>query len=283
MRQINCLNLTDIIQNLYTTASDPIRDFKIIISNSNKIAGFSKCERIYIGSYFCAQYFLNLPKKVIDDVLEFCKADNIKVTLVIPTFSEKNLDKGKEKIGEITQSLGEVADEVTVNDYGMLKYMSEQYKLKLNMGRLFMKDYRDLRYPEYFNTTLKPKIFTAYLDKLIAEYNISGLEFDPTHQTVNLENCPQNIEVGMHGPYCYATVGQICEFGSIHQEIEKKFRPNAVCQGECNSNVYRYKFNDGHEWLRVGRAVYFDNRTCEIQGISSLRNIYFPVDLVVNK
>lgn len=305
MREVNCLNLTDIIQNLYTTESDPIVGFDTIIKKCNETAGFERCERIYIGSYFCGQYFLNLPPKVIEDVAVFCGSENVKLTLVIPMFTEKNLDKGKDKIDDIVNALKEIIDEVTVNDYGMLEYMSKQYKLKCNIGRLFMKDYRDLRYPEYFNATLHPKIFTSYFNKLVEAYDINGIEFDPTHKTVNLETCPpgktasletcppgetvsletcpQNLVVGIHRPYCYMTVGQICEFASIHKEIEKKFRPNEVCQGECNSNVFRYKFNDGHEWLRVGRAVYFENRACEVQGIDSIRNIYFPVDLVVKR
>ncbi len=294
MRKMNCLNLTDILQNLYATASDTILDFKTIIKNCNELADFEKCERIYIGSYFCGQYFLNLPNKIIENVRTFCEAENVKITLVIPTFSEKNLDRGKDKIDDMVSYLKEVLDEVTINDYGMLEYMAKQYKLKCNMGRLFMKDYRDLRYPEYFNTTLHPKIFTSYFNELIKEYDINSIEIDPTHKTINLETCPQKetasletcpqgLVVGVHGPYCYMTVGQICEFGSIHKEIDKKFRPNGVCQGECNSHVIRYKFNDGHEWLRVGRAVYFENSQCEIEGISSIRNIYFPVDLVVKR
>lgn len=294
MREINCLNLTEIVQYLYTDTSDSIVDFKTIVNKSNALAGFEKCERIYIGSYFCAQYFLNLPKKIIEEAAAFCKEEDIKVTLVIPTFSEKNLDKGKEKIKEFVSLLEGVIDEITINDYGMLEYITKQYKLKCNIGRLFMKDYRDLRYPEYFNTTLHPKIFTSYFMKLIETYKINGLEFDPTHKTVSFETCPQNktatlkncpqeVVVGMHRPYCYMTVGQICEIGSIHKEIEKKFRPNEVCQGECSSHIFRYQFNDGHEWLRIGKAVYFDNRECEVQGVNCLRNIYFPVDLVVKK
>ena len=293
MREINCLNLTDIIQYLYNSKIELIEDFGSLIDKSNALAGFEKCERIYIGSYFCAQYFLNIPRKIIEEINEFCHKENIRITLVIPIFSEKNLEKGKQKIQEYIHELKEVLDEVTVNDYGMLDYVTSHYNLKYNIGRLFMKDYRDLRYPEYFNTILHPKAFNSYFYKIIDKYRISGIEFDPTHKTVNLEtyipnkavslkNRPQ-IEMGMHRPYCYVTVGQICEFGSIHKDIEKKFRPNEVCQGECNDNIFCYEFGDGHKWLRVGRAIYFDNRNCEVQGVSQIRNIYFPVDLVVKK
>ena len=151
------------------------------------------------------------------------------------------------------------------------------------MGRIFMKDYRDLRYAQYFNTTLKPKIFTTYFDELIDKYNIRGVEFDLTHREINFEACPKKLEIGVHAPYCYMTVGQICEFGSIHKSIEKKFRPNTTCQGECNLNMFRYNFNDGHEWLRVGRAIYFENKECQLVGMDSFRKIYFPVDLVVKQ
>lgn len=282
MREINCLNLTDIIQYLYNSKLEPIKDFKALIDKSNVLAGFEKCERVYIGSYFCAQYFLNIPHKIIEEIKAFCQAENIQVTLVIPIFSERNLERGKQKIEAYINALKEVLDEVTVNDYGMLDYITKHYNLKYNIGRLFMKDYRDIRYPEYFNTTLYPKAFNSYFYKIIEKYQINAIEFDPTHKIVNLETCPQ-IEMGMHRPYCYVTVGQICEFGSIHKDIEKKFRPNEVCQGECNDNIFCYEFGDGHRWLRIGRAVYFDNRECEVKGVNELRNIYFPVDLVVKK
>ncbi|WP_054743999.1 hypothetical protein [Cellulosilyticum ruminicola] len=294
MREINCLNLTDIIQYLYNNKLEPIEDFDTLIKRSNALAGFEKCERIYIGSYFCAQYFLNVPHKIIEEIKLYCHTQKIKVTLVIPIFSERNLEKAKQKIQECIHELKEVLDEITINDYGMLNYVTSHCNLKYNLGRLFMKDYRDLRYPEYFNTILHPKTFNSYFYKIIEKYHINTIEFDPTHKAVNLaafipnkataslKTCPQ-MEVAMHRPYCYVTVGQICEFGSIHKEIEKKFRPNEVCQGECNDNIFFYEFNDGHKWLRVGRAVYFDNRECEVQGVSQVRNIYFPVDLVVRK
>lgn len=283
MKQINCLNLTEIIQYLYTAKNNSVSDFKTIVSKSNELAGFEKCERIYLGSYFCAQYFLNLPKSLIKEVKAFCEENGTKLTLVLPTFTEKNLERGKYKIAELILELKGIMDEITVNDYGMLTYIPAHYNVHLNMGRVFMKDYRDLRYPEYFNMTLKPKIFTTYFEDIMKDYNVKGVEFDPTHSAINFEECPNGLEVGVHMPYCYMTVGQICEFASIHKTIDKKFRPNTTCQGECNTNIFKYNFNDGHDWLRVGRAIYFENKECKLEGIDCVRKIYFPVDLVVKQ
>lgn len=279
MLQSNCLNFCEIMEHLYE-ADSTLND---IIDEANKMAGFEKCERIYIGSYFCSQYFIHLSNEILRKLGMVCKERGIRVTLVIPTFSEKDLEKGKERVEIYKTDLGTCTDEMTVNDYGMLVYISQNYDIKLNMGRLFMKDYRDPRYEEYFNQTLQPKIFTTYLKDLIKKNKISGLEFDPTHRAIDLSEKPEGIHIGIHEPYCYMTVGHICEFASIHKEIDKKFRPNTSCQRECTSHIMRYNLHDGHNWIRVGRAIYFDNRTCDVKGSHERRIIYFPIDLEVGE
>lgn len=253
--------------------------FDLMVQHINKMAKFNQCERIYFGSSFCGQYFLHLSDQLIEALMIYCQSKKVHVTLVVPIFTEKHLKKGKEKIANILERYKACIDEVTINDYGMLLYIHETYQeIKLNMGRLFMKDYREPRYEEYFNETLYPRGFTQYLNKIIKAYQITGIEFDPTHRSIDFSEKPKGVEIGIYAPYAYITVGQICQVGGMHKPIEKKFRPNEPCSVECYKHRMKYFIGDERDWLRVGRAIYFKNEAPEIRGLSSYREIYAPLD-----
>lgn len=239
----------------------------------------TKIERIYIGSYFCGNYFLHIKLEDIKTLLSHYK-DKIRVTLVIPMFSQHHLEQGKRKLSYILENSKNVIDEITVNDYGMLSYIRNTYDIKINLGRLFMKDYRDPRYGEYFQQVLKPKIFTNYLAELCRKYGIEGMEFDPTHQVIDFSKAPKNISIGIHTPLCYLTTGQICEFASIPKKTELKYRPNTSCQKECQSCHLTYVDDENLTWYRWGRAIYFKNEEVCIQGVDTIREIRFPLEKV---
>ena len=280
MQKTECISLCEIMHDLYQ--KEP--NVEKLIDRACKEAGFSKCERIYFGSSFCGQYFLNMSRKEINLLVEACKKQNIKLTMVLPIFTEKHLERAKKKIESYISELREVLDEVTVNDYGMLVYLHTHYShLKLNMGRLFMKDYRDPRYEDYFNQTLKPKAFTTYLKKLVQDYHIGSIEFDPSHKSIDMSEKPEGIIIALYTPYCYETVGQICQMAGISQPIEKKFRPNEPCQQECNTHKIHYFIEEGHTWLKLGRAIYFKNESCEIKGVNCMRVIYSLLDWEVEQ
>lgn len=277
MTYTNCLNFSEIIQKRYE--QEP--NFNKLIARSNEQAGFACCERIYIGSSFCGQYFLHLKEKMVKDLVAFCEQETIKVTLVIPIFTEKNLQKGKEKIRQLSLWGKDVIDEMTVNDFGMLGYIHDTYpETRLNIGRLLLKDYREPRYPEYFNTCYKPRVLTKLFKELVKKYDVKGLEFDRTHEALDFSDTPEGVEIGLHEPYTYMTVGQICEMGSISLTPDKKFRPNAVCQEECSHHHIEYFLEDGRRWLRLGKAIYFENRSCEVVGTNHIRRIYTPIEEV---
>ena len=116
--------------------------------------------------------------------------------MVIPTFSEGDLEKGK-KIIEQLLSLGDgIIDECTVNDYGMLFFLQHK-KIAINLGRLFMKDYRDLRYQEYYQLPWKLKMFTEHMKQVIKECNVTGCEIDLTHKLMDLSDIPEAVYEGI--------------------------------------------------------------------------------------
>lgn len=261
MQTIECLNLCDIL----------IKDCKIVKN---------KYERIYVGSYFCAEFFMHMG---IEELGIFIGSQSSKITLVVPIFSQKNLEAGKEKITHIILKYYDKIDEITVNDYGMLDYVSNSFNICINMGRLFMKDYRDPRYEDYFRSTNSPRIFTEYLDKIISKYKVKGMEFDPTHSKIDFASKPDNMVIAVHTPYAYMTTGKICEYASTNTHIDKKFRPNKSCEVECANTRIHYEITDTMDWIRIGRTIFFENRKCELINLEKARLIYFPVDSEVQK
>ncbi len=283
MEKQPCLNLCEILQPIIGTGSICEK-----INQAMHMGEMTKCERIYFGSYFCGQYFVHLPKVQVEQLINFCKQHQMKLTLVIPILTQKHLKRGKEKLKELSIFFGKDIDEITVNDYGMLVYLYEKYHLeqesigekpfKLNLGRLLFKDYRDPRYSEYFKLPFKPRSFTNYMREMIKQYKIHCLELDPTHAVIDLSECPNEVLIGMHTPYCYETVGQICQMAGIHQPIEKKFRPNESCQKECEKEQIHYFSEGDYTWLKHGRTVYFKNPECKVIGARKIRSIYCPLE-----
>ncbi len=275
MQQINCLNLCEILPYLLTKKKilESLLDAKIV-------AQFKTCERIYIGSSFCGKYFIQQSDSDLKEVFGLCKEKNIKVTLVIPTFSERDLELGKKRISQIVEFGADDVDEITVNDYGMLFYVRENYGLVMNLGRLIMKDYRDPRYDNYFQIPWRPKMFTNHLRTIIKDYKIKSIEMDITHKNMNFAEVPDDIIVGIHVPYCYQTVGRICEYASITKEIVNKFRVNDACEGNCAESIVKYLDSDENmEYIRYGRTIYFKHPGYELSGLDKYRLIYFPLPL----
>lgn len=275
MEKQECISLCDIMEHIYEIEPH----FEQMIEKISRVAGYSKCERIYIGSSFCCQYFLHLSEKRLEELKAYCRGNQIKVTLVVPIFTQKYLKQGKEKIDRLLKQFEAQMDEVTVNDYGMLLYIRDRYaNIGLNMGRLFMKDYREPRYEEYFNTVLKPRGFTTYFKNMVKKCQVKGIEFDPTHREIDFSEKPEEVEIGIYAPYAYITVGQICEVAGISKGIEKKFRPNEPCESPCYKHRMKYFLGDDRDWRRIGRAIYFENRAPKITGITRVREIYAPLD-----
>ncbi len=275
MQQINCLNLCEILSYL-----EKKRSMQEILKEAMKLAQYNSCKRLYVGSSFCGKYFLQQSDKTLIELSELCCHEDIKVTLVLPTFSEGDLESGKRKIGQIIECCKDAIDEITVNDFGMLPYVKENYNKAVNLGRLFMKDYRDPRYTEYFQIPVKPKMFTTYLNNVLKEYGVNSCEFDLTHKIIDFSEVPKGIIPGLHVPYCYQTVGRICEYASISKEIAKKFRPNDYCDEKCIENYIEYSLPDENlKYIRFGRTIYFKHPGYELRGLGDYRLIYFPVEL----
>lgn len=271
-----CLNLCEVLNNALLCDGRLEKVIEKVICD-NQIT--EPLERIYSGSSFCSQYFLHLA--CWDKLFKYCREEGWKLTVTLPVFSQKDLNRAKEKIKDILEKGKNIADEVTVNDLGMLKYISENYDIRINLGRLFFKDPRDVRVRIYQEGEISPNLLSCKSYYMEGNDKVKGIELDPTNRYIDLSRCDlEGIELGVHSPFCYMTTGNICKFASIHKDVEQKFRPNSQCRMECFKiyEHYKEKFQGkSADMIRLGRTVYYYNNGSRIAGKKIDRKMYFPV------
>jgi len=263
-----CLNLCDLLDR-----TDLLND------NIQKLIHLPElvdAQRIYIGSYFCSKYFLGID--FAEELKCFLKEHPKKITLVVPISSEKDLLATKKQLQQLLNKLP--VDEVTVNDVGMLTSIHKSCSIRLNLGRLFFKDARDIRLPEFYKQTIHPAALDL-LNNYFTNYPIGFAEFDPISSVLDLQT---NSEIGLalHEPFGYLTTGNICKYSSIGKSITQKFRPNATCNRQCQGifEVSMSKTND-YTLYRIGRAVYFETERPQTVNGSFERYICFPFHQIV--
>ena len=239
-------------------------------------------KRLYMGSSFCSQYYIKMFG--YEQILKYCAEQGIHVTLTIPVFSEKDICLGKRKTDEICRKGVGIIDEITVNDIGMLSYLQNKQQYHFNLGRLFFKDPRDCRMPDYTKKTVSPMLLSQLTDDYWESFNISFVELDPTNAIVDTSCIEKtDINIGLHLPYCYMTTGNICKFASIHKDVKYKFRSNLQCEMECVhiSDIYSGHIpqtNCDPILNRFGRTLYFEVGSVDFVGKKASREIYFPVN-----
>jgi hypothetical protein len=238
-------------------------------------ANFPYCSRIYLGSYFCSRYFLSLDTAFFEEARIFCEQYQLAMTLVIPIFSPDSLETGKDRIATLLEACAPCLDELTVNDYGMLASVQD-YPLAINLGRLFMKNPRDPRYPEHFLATAEPLLSSPASDEMAARYRLTGLEVDPTNQVLDFQANKTILALGIHLPYCFMSTGHICEYAARDKRPGKKFFPEAPCNLECLDIHTRYQPEQGAALIKFGRSVFFENPGCLASGLEEYRIIYAP-------
>lgn len=268
----NCVSFCDLAHLIKSDVSD-------VIDRCVKRAGYERLARIYLGSNFCSRYFLHYADDVFEQVTAYLKAyPEIKITLVVPIFSESCLEDGKEKIRFLLSKYGDAIDEITVNDYGAYLFVkNEKTSKKINAGRLLNKDVRDIRYPDHFNKPHKPN-YVGVDSRFFGNGEINYYETDLTNRFIDIRGVKERTAV--YFPYCFVTVGGICEFASIPYSIEKKFRPNMACAHSCDSVIVTYKNNFDNEYVKSGRAVYTKVSDFNVYADGDYRLVYEPIELL---
>ncbi len=232
--------------------------------------------RIYLGSYYCDHYFTQAGLEPYRSLLRFSRDHGLRATLVVPPVFQANYDAVCALVRDILNAEEGVADEIAVNDWGMASVFSALDGVRLNAGRLLQKDNRDPRYPDFFDSAYISRSFSDFYTGFFSEQGISGVEIDCTHRELVIPETRQPIQVSVHGPFCYISIGSICEFASMHKRDERKFRYADACAQECSRASILCRTQSGTELLRLGRSVQFENAECRVRSAVPFRFIYSP-------
>ena len=248
-------------------------------------AGRDSVRRLYVGSYFCGQYFLRQSDALWREAFSLCRRERIPATLVVPVFSQSDLARGCGLVDRLVHDYGDVLDEITANDVGMLAFAVGRYGRSVNVGRLLSKEPRDPRYPDIFESRYSVPVSALLTDSHVGD-EVQGVEIDPTHAALDLAQlrglAPQ-MRVGVHVPYCFMSTGSVCELASLHRPVRRKFRPNDPCSLECVRCAVGYALPGGARLLKWGRTVFFPNHGCTVFEGEDFRMIVSPIDLLVRR
>lgn len=235
-------------------------------------------DRIYIGSYYCSNYFLKQSDTKFKRIINTAKKNNYKITLVIPPLFPKDISEVEKKIKTLLEYGVAVIDEVTINDFGMLVVRDLFKGKKINLGRLLQKDNRDPRYEDYYNEIHTFRTFSEFYREFYKKNYIHGVEVDCTNKVIDIPNDVPELEIGVHVPFCYISLGSICEFASMDKEKRNRFVFADSCKMGCNKAHIECIINENLKFYRIGRSVLFQNEECEILGdTTNLRIIYSPI------
>ena len=266
------LNLSDIAITLFEQNNFE----KTICELRDKKRNF---DEIYIGSYFCEKYFLHIDEEILIKIKEFCESNEIRISVVIPMSSEKDLWNVKDRIDFLFHFFSFGISSFVVNDFGMLDYISEKYTCPIVLGRLLFKQSRDSRYDIFRDNIPSYEVCSSQFHELIKTYPIRAIELDDIRADMVLIN-NFDYEIYVHSPMVYISTGMVCEYASAGVSGMKKFRPNSPCAHQCSKYCTGYIGANHKQFYKIGRTVYYpgDPNASSAKGVD--KEIYFPFESV---
>ncbi len=232
-------------------------------------------ERIFAGSYFCANYFLHWAENCAEEFIRIASEAGLHTTLVIPVVPDRLLPEVK----DILRKPELHTDEISVNDYGMLIFCGQKLKSRVLLGRLFMRQARDPRYEELAASTFRIPFSVQSLKRFQNDYRVAGLEMEGFGAAIDAGGLPEGMTLCVHRPWFMMSCDFICEDASSSLPIEKKFRPVVPCRLECCGVSHIYPLLNG-QVNKIGRGIYAWQEAdpyCTLPENSALRYIeYYP-------
>ena len=232
------------------------------------------CRRFYIGSGFCSKYFLKSLGRSGNEICRYAMENECSLSVTVPVPSDRWTGPVKKALAGFLYDQPAV-DEVTVNDYGMLDFVSkfrEESGLDFSIaaGRLFFKNYRDPRYREQQEgktVCFFPPVLAGMVD---------AVELDICSSEMDVSSIPGDIGIYYHYPFSYVTCTQYCEFASVINPETRRFRTEMLCGLKCMDAVIRTDA-DGAELIHAGKGVYTPVPGGFRSSRSADRYIYWPL------
>lgn len=271
-----CVNLCET-----THPSSTPEDLERIVGEACRESGFPQCERVYVGSYFCENYFCWMGDAFHESLRAFRERHDVRATLVVPIAGQAFLDRIDRRLSEVLDRFGDVYDEVVANDVARFLDLRARTGMNVGLGRLFAKEMRDARIDALLNRQAVPTL-SAEARECLASMAQDGtarsvVELDPVASVLDvsgiLAESPQ-VTIAVHLPFCFATTGRNCGPASIDEAPNEKFRLGRGCSRHCLRIDQGYLTDEGVSYVKHGRTFFFENPGCAIAGASTWRIVY---------
>lgn len=212
-------------------------------------------QRLHYGSEFC-QYRLPSFTEVRKAAL-YSWENGMDFTFATSYLHEKKfqeLDKILQGLASLSEEYGKPI-EIVVNDWGVYYHLRSHYpQFNLVMGRMLNKMIRDPRVASFYNqdevaaaaeagkrVMQGTGLFSSWFGRFLEEGNLTGIEFDPLLQDMDLTGCPENWHISFHFPFGCVASGSACMVGFMDAEKKDKFRGDPSCKHQCQTAVFELK------------------------------------------
>lgn len=210
-----------------------------------KASALKGSDRVYVGSEFCQN---KLPSaEAFRRLAGLFKGP---LTLVTPLLSDSGLDRAAALLKEIAPAKGKPL-EVVVNDWGLLRLLKKNSRVRPVLGRLLMWEIGEMD--------------KKFLNAFCREYRAAGVETDNSEILARLKGYGGNIH--FHYPYRFKSVTRYCsyirDFNSAH------------CSLDCGSEFVRLSHKAvPYPVFMQGNAYFIPNRPIKHPAISRLVKTY---------
>ena len=240
--------------------------------------------RIYFGSEFCE---LALPsKKDIEIVSDYCRNNELKLTLLLPPLSDSCFENAVNLIQSCINRFSTLDFEISCGDLGTLFFLSKNYKnISLLRGRALQKRIYDPRLDkrafncQLTNESLKilhsSSISLREMD-ILHKLNVKRIEIDLFSEELLYEiTC--EFPNSLYLPFGLYTTGHMCLQRNLGLAEKEKFHLNTTsCTKSCrkyyqtmNKSVTKSEtfITENIYLFRYGNTVYYNN---QIEGAKTM-------------
>jgi hypothetical protein len=260
---------------------------------------------IYFGVEFCQWLLCNLSDLM--KVRDFCRSNDKKLVLVTPWVTDSGLDMVYDIISGYLKNEKDL--EVVVNDFGMLKLISDEFneRVTITLGRLLSNQRRDPRtltfkdidckelYEHYKHSTFDYPPLTDFLKK----YNVERVEIDNLLQGVTVPSDIKGVSFSLYYPYNYVTVTRNCVFcyndkpsasigpggtqsSTIGSSGTLAWKNKKGCMKNCIDTVLKLNCDEISETLYLkGTAMFIKNEEINLEDNKLINRLVYSSDIPV--
>jgi hypothetical protein len=226
-------------------------------------AVLSKPDRIYIGDEFCLTRMPNI--KVFSEFITFADKKNLPLTILTPVMTNQGIEHCTELFDKIYQWNSDT--EVVVNDIGVLFFLKKKYPdLKLSMGRLFNKGFKD---PRLKNKDIPE---SGMLDGLLNDCSFNHENIQILAQGLGVQRFEQDLlpyadpagigmsrlKTAVYLPFGYVTTGRACFTTGLKQNPDSKFRLINYCSSPCATHCLELKSSNlAFKLFQNGNTIFY--------------------------